>query len=200
MNFKPSTPNFDSSDLMKTVKSLHSSYFELVGTVEHVLRNLDEENVIRAKSVVADWVYAGNIDAKQIKTGKVTAEQIDATNLHVSSANIDGEIVADSVKSNWVYTGRILADQIDAGYIRGKIESNYILLKEGNGYTPSVALRPADGVEDGADDIIIWPYSPDTIEFSCNGLLSKANIRCGTINGYSLSDFATREWVLGLLG
>lgn len=70
-----------------------------------------------ADEVDAAWVYAGGISADQITTGKLTSGQIDATNLHVNSANIDGTIVADSVASNWIYAGSISANQITAGSI-----------------------------------------------------------------------------------
>jgi hypothetical protein len=44
-----------------------------------LMSHLDDKNVIRAKSVSADWVYAGNIQANQIDVanGKIQAAQIE---------------------------------------------------------------------------------------------------------------------------
>lgn len=52
-----------------------------------------------ANTKVSNLLYTGTtyIDGSKIMTGTVTANQINATNLHVSSANIDGTITADEV-------------------------------------------------------------------------------------------------------
>lgn len=48
-------------------------------TLNYLLYHLDENNVTRAQSVVADWVYAGNIQAAQIDVamGKISTAQIE---------------------------------------------------------------------------------------------------------------------------
>jgi phage minor structural protein len=75
-------------------------------------------------SALIDTIKANQID---VTSGKIIAAQIDATNLHVSSANIDGLLTAaqinttglqaESVKSTWVYAGTLNASQINAGQI-----------------------------------------------------------------------------------
>jgi hypothetical protein len=55
------------------VKGLTNSYFEVVGNLNWLLQHLDESNVVRAKAVVADWVYAGKVSANQITAGTISA-------------------------------------------------------------------------------------------------------------------------------
>ncbi len=54
------------------------------------------------------------IDGGKITTGSITAEKIDATNLHVKSANIDGDITASSI-TIYSTSGRLLFNA--AGHI-----------------------------------------------------------------------------------
>jgi len=69
-----------SRTLEEEVQNLKDTYFMLKKQLDFLLGgNLDEENVIRARSVVADWVYAGQITTDQIVAGeaKISAAMIE---------------------------------------------------------------------------------------------------------------------------
>ena len=71
----------------ETIQNLTDTIIKLRKELEFLLGALDEDNVIRAKSVVADWIYAGNIQA----------DQIDVTNGKIQSAQIEDLVVGGNV-------------------------------------------------------------------------------------------------------
>lgn len=71
----------------ETVDNLYDITMRLRKELEFLLYNLDDKNVIKAKSVSADWVYAGNIQANQI----------DVTNGTITTAQIENLVVGDNV-------------------------------------------------------------------------------------------------------
>ena len=75
--------------------------------------------------IVADTI---NLNTANI-SGKLSASNIDATNLHVQSANIDGDITADAINLNTAHIdGTLSAQNIDVDSITVKnanIESLY---------------------------------------------------------------------------
>jgi hypothetical protein len=59
-----------SGDNNKDIKGLFNAYIDMSQNFQYLLTNLNETNVKRAKSVVADWVYAGNIKTDQLIAGE----------------------------------------------------------------------------------------------------------------------------------
>lgn len=53
----------------ETIQNLTDTVIKLRKELEFILGNLDEDNVIRAGGVVADWVYAGNVTTDQLVAG-----------------------------------------------------------------------------------------------------------------------------------
>lgn len=72
------------------------------------------------------WHYGftkdGNAIFKIISTYHITAEEIDATNLHVSSANIDGTITASQIDATNLH--------VSAANIDGTITANSLVIKD----------------------------------------------------------------------
>jgi hypothetical protein len=58
-----------------------------MGNLNWLLQNLDQDNVLRAKSVIANWVYAG----------QVTTDQLIAGNAKIDTALIEDLIVGSNV-------------------------------------------------------------------------------------------------------
>lgn len=63
--FQPYMPSAK-EDVSGRIKGLTNAYIDTIQQLQWLLSHLDEKNVIRAKSVVADWVYAGTLTAEQI--------------------------------------------------------------------------------------------------------------------------------------
>lgn len=126
MELKTFSPQIYNGNVDKTIKELHGAYFDLQDTLKHMLRNLDEENVVKAKSVVADWVYAGHLSADQITSGKIVADQIDATDLHVSSANITGRLTADQIDATYLHVNSANIDGALHLSVGSVIDWNYV--------------------------------------------------------------------------
>jgi|GEM_PF-5446104 len=53
-------------DRDKDFAALYTAFIQLRKELEWMLQHLDEDNVVRAASVTADWVYAGQLTAEQI--------------------------------------------------------------------------------------------------------------------------------------
>lgn len=66
------------------------------------------------------------IDASQVKVGGITADRIDATDLHVAAANVDGTLVAGQIDATNLHvaaanvTGTLTGNQLSANAIDGK--------------------------------------------------------------------------------
>jgi phage-related protein len=77
--FQPYVPGVKET-LEQKVKNLLNAYTENMQQLQWLMSHLDEKNVVRAKSVIADWVYAGDITANQINVtgGKIQDSQIDS--------------------------------------------------------------------------------------------------------------------------
>ena len=69
------------------IKGLMNAYVDTTQQLKWLLSNLDESNVIRAKSVITDWVYAGN----------VTTDQLTAGTAKIGTAMIEDLIVGSNV-------------------------------------------------------------------------------------------------------
>jgi hypothetical protein len=83
--FEPYVPRKEDS-LEGKIKGMTNSYFEMVGNLNWLMQHLDEQNVIRARGLVADWVYAGKITADQINGGTITGVTINVnTDLNVGN-------------------------------------------------------------------------------------------------------------------
>lgn len=59
-----------SGDINKDIKGLFNAYIDMSQNFQWLLTNLNETNVKRAKSVVADWVYAGEVKTDQLVAGE----------------------------------------------------------------------------------------------------------------------------------
>lgn len=77
-----------SGSIEEEVQNLRDAFFMLKKQLTYLMTgNLDEENVIRAKSVVTDWMYAGN----------VTTDQLIAGDAKISAALIENLVVGSNV-------------------------------------------------------------------------------------------------------
>jgi len=76
-----------SGNTNKDIKGLFNAYIDMSQQFQWLLTNLNETNVKRAKTVVADWVYAGN----------VTTDQLIAGEAKIDTALIDDLIVGSNV-------------------------------------------------------------------------------------------------------
>jgi len=140
--FQPYAPGlYDDTD--KKIKGLGNAYVETTQYLQWMLSHLDEKNVVRAKAVVTDWVYAGNVTTDQLTAGtaKISTALIESLvvgsnvtmgpNVYISWNNVtdqpapytDAQALAAWVASgyktyideNGVYTGALTANQITTG-------------------------------------------------------------------------------------
>jgi hypothetical protein len=104
--FEPYVPKKEDS-LEGRIKGMTNSYFEMVGNLNWLMQHLDEQNVIRAKSVIANWIYAGNIIADQIKTGTLAAININGVSISGSNFYGGNITVQQDININPVNAGGI---------------------------------------------------------------------------------------------
>jgi hypothetical protein len=97
--FEPYVPKKDDS-LEGKIKGMTNSYFEMVGNLNWLMQHLDEQNVVRAKAVIASWIYAGNIIADQIRTGTLTGITINGVYINGSSIYGGNITVQQSININ----------------------------------------------------------------------------------------------------
>lgn len=85
--FQPYTPGIK-DDINGKIKGLTNAYTDTMQQLQWILSHLDEKNVIRARSVTADWVYAGNVTTDQLIAGEALIETAMIENLIVG-ANVE---------------------------------------------------------------------------------------------------------------
>lgn len=186
--FQPYSPGIG-DDLNKRIKGLTNAYIDTTQQLQWLLTHLDEKNVLKAQSVVADWVYAGNIKTNQLIAGetlidnalikslsasKITAGTITAS-ISLSSPVINGGVIIGStiISTNNLYVG----DSSDLGSIK-KIYFNEHMY---------IGANPSNGWE---------------IEFGSGYLKFIGNIRgdwqfstASRVAGLEDHGYATKSWV-----
>ena len=108
--FQPYAPGINDTADGK-IKGLYNAYIDTTQQLQWLLSHLDEKNVVRAKAVVADWVYAGN----------VKATQIDTTTAKIQSAQIETLVVGGNVQIGSAQTAAgvttIIGNTVTTGYV-----------------------------------------------------------------------------------
>ena len=135
-------------------------------TVENAINGANEAAHAAQLAVLdieGNVYYAGTteIDGGKIRTGSVTALQINATNLHVAAANIDGTLTASQINTSGLHIAaanidnRLSFSQLPTNTAKtGDIPTNNNQLTNGAGYQ----------TESGVVDIIDGRITADYIE------------------------------------
>lgn len=111
----PSIRDTDNKELK--YQYLYDAYTKLQKELSFLLGNLDSDNVLEAQSVIADWVYAGNVSANQITAGTITAQ------INIISPNISGGTITGALyKTTNINNNRI---EISGEGFYGYNTSNY---------------------------------------------------------------------------
>ena len=206
--------NLSSPAVGMSLEELTNLMFQYYRELQYLLNgNLDEQNVIRAQSVIADWVYAGGITTDQITAGtaKITTAMIET--LTVGDNVIMGEDAAISwskvtdkptiittddaltawansnyatyIDANGVYTGTVAANKIIIGGESGSLSFNDLSDK------PSIPDEYTDGdavlaIENTfIDESSVWTIN-----------VYAENIYGNTITGKTLQTAATGQRVV----
>lgn len=166
---------------------------------------ITQDGQIVGKFVTAEGlqVNAANI------LGLLQASQIDADNLHVKSANIDGTIEADAINLNTAnITGTLKANNIDADNLHVKsanidgdihadtVYANNIIGGSTGGYVPSGALSDNGHRIDSIHITTEWIWNNLMLMNNNSGAVG-ATINAG---GVSLPDGTTKAWSQILAG
>jgi hypothetical protein len=178
------TPVFDmyspgvNENTESKVKNLVNAYTENTQQLQWLLANLDEKNVMRAKAVIADWIYAGNIKATQIDVteAKIQAAQIETlevgTNVTmgagatISWANVSGKdnVVDKSLGYTYLQSDKIYSPTIEGGTITGvSLTAKDYLYIEANSYNEGLIFNSGFTqmyvkVNDPSGTLEIGPY------------------------------------------
>jgi phage tail tube protein FII len=99
----------EGSNQEQQMSFLTDSYNKLKKELTFLLQNLDSDNVIEARSVIADWVYAGGIVADQITTGTLDASTVSVININADNIET-GTLNAISITSCTITGGTINID------------------------------------------------------------------------------------------
>lgn len=138
--------NLSSPAVGMSLEELTNLMFQYYRELQYLLNgNLDEQNVIRAQSVIADWIYTGGITTDQITAGtaKITTAMIET--LTVGDNVIMGEdaaiswsqvtdqptiITTDDALAAWANSN--YATYIDAnGVYTGILGANHVVVSTG---------------------------------------------------------------------
>jgi hypothetical protein len=157
------------------------------------------------------------IDASQIKAGGITADRIDATNLHVAAANVDGLLEAGQIDADSLHvkaaniTGLLQAAQLSATAVDGKTVTGatlqtalsgrrIVLAPDGNLYFytgSAIEFAPGRVQPNGADTSLAM-YGPKTDDILDYGITLKLS---GTDTSATIdTDLTTVSGDLNLLG
>lgn len=198
-------------DTQSTFNNLFDAMAKYRKELENIMQSLDEENVIRAQSVVADWVYAntikasqidvqygkiqaaqiGELSASQITTGSLNANLITAGSINASlitSGSLNADIITSgNINANLITTGALNANLITAGTLSAdRVVGGYL---QGRLRTDSIKINGGNGYSpeiqfvppSQGNFLSISAYNDDTFEFSSDESLYLAKIRCSDI-------------------
>jgi hypothetical protein len=108
--FEPYVPNSNET-IEQKMKNLLNAYTETTQQLQWLLGHLDEKNVLKAKAVIADWVYAGN----------VTTDQLTAGTAKIGSALIEDLVVGGNVQigsaEDAAGVTTIIGNTVTTGYV-----------------------------------------------------------------------------------
>jgi hypothetical protein len=110
--FQPYSPGIG-DDLNKRIKGLTNAYIDTTQQLQWLLTHLDEKNVLKAQSVVADWVYAGNIKTNQLIAGETLIDN--ALIKSLSASKITAGTITASIS---IYGPTIVGGTITGGIVR----------------------------------------------------------------------------------
>lgn len=186
--FQPYSPGIG-DDLNKRIKGLTNAYIDTTQQLQWLLTHLDEKNVLKAQSVVADWVYAGNIKTNQLIAGETLIDNALIKSLSASKITA-GTITASISLSSPVIVG---------GVITGTtiISTNNLYVGDSSdlGATKRIYFNDYMNIEAKADNG--W-----VMKFNCGYLDFIGNIRgdwqfatASRVAGLDNHGYATQSWV-----
>jgi hypothetical protein len=149
-----------------TIQNLYDTVIKLRKELEFIMYNLDEKNVLKAKSVIADWVYAGIVEANKITTvnAKITNAQIDSleankittVNAKIGTAQIETLTVGGNVAmgsnayiswANVTSQPFIPSQYTDSAALAAWVASGYKTYIDGNGiYTGTLTANQINAI------------------------------------------------------
>jgi hypothetical protein len=92
-----------SGSIEEEVRNLRDAYSMLKKKLTFLLGNLDAENVVEAASVIADWIYANEINADQINGGTITGIAINGVTITGSAFNGGNiSVTTDLFVGRWI--------------------------------------------------------------------------------------------------
>ena len=123
--FQPYAPGVNETPEGK-VKNLLNAYVENTQQLQWLLSHLDEKNVLKAKAVIADWIYANTIEATQINAGTLNAGVIYAGDITTDQLTAGSALIAnaliESLSASKITAGTL--DLTDSILIKGdKLET-----------------------------------------------------------------------------
>jgi hypothetical protein len=198
------------------LKQLENAYVENTQSLQWLLANLDEKNVMRAKAVIADWVYAGNIKATQIDVSEAKIQVAQIEELEVgknvtmgADATISWSQVSDTptiptlpgyITSTKITSTTIESPTITGGSITGVTltAQDYLYIDTSN-INEGLYLNGTGGIQmymrvwDPAGTIELGPYVRITSGLSVGG--SAVSLNGHTHSGYALTNHSHPEYV-----
>ena len=189
--FQPYVPGINETADGK-IKGLMNSYVDMSQYMQWILSHLDEKNVVRAKAVVADWVYAGAVKTDQliagdakigtalIETLTVGGNVVMGPNATISWNKVTG---APSIPTNTDIT-QITANYIATPNLITNIAQVNNELTLGTGYEDSSAIIFAGQASISTED--------DVMTFSA---MSGIHFAGYNTSGLENSGYATQDWV-----
>jgi CRISPR/Cas system CSM-associated protein Csm4 (group 5 of RAMP superfamily) len=106
-------------DINAKIKGLSNAYIETTQYLQWLMQHLDEKNVVRAKSVIASWIYANEINADQINGGTIRGVTIDiTTNARVGqNLYLGNQASLTDTKNIYFNDYMYLAAKADSGWV-----------------------------------------------------------------------------------
>ncbi len=119
--FQPYVPGA-SETVENRIKNLTNAYYETTEQLLWLLSHLDEKNVLKAKSVIADWIYTNTITTDQLIAGtaKISLaliENIQAQTLYAVKGYI-ADLTVDQLDTSDKVRNYLNSDTSDVNYIR----------------------------------------------------------------------------------
>jgi hypothetical protein len=191
----PNIRNDAASD-QQNIQYLTDAYYKLRKELAFLLGNLDRDNVVEAQSVVADWVYAGNIVTDQIVAGEAKISVALIEDLIVGgnvamgpyAAISWGQVTDADTYSLAAWTASGYATHMDAnGIYTGTVAANKILIGGENGSISFVNLSDKPFIP---DDAYITTITKDTITTAYINAL-EITVKAANISGVLTADQIT---------
>jgi hypothetical protein len=194
----PNIRNDAASD-QQNIQYLTDAYYKLRKELAFLLGNLDRDNVVEAQSVVADWVYAGNIVTDQIVAGEAKISVALIEDLIVGgnvamgpyAAISWGQVTDADTYSLAAWTASGYATHIDAnGIYTGTVTANKILIGGEYGSISFDDLSNKPFIPSTASDVGALPdntYIPTVPSYIKSTYIDSTTVQSPTIIGGSIT-------------